>query len=166
MVITAAASTGFIVMKEETDGLNLWQPTDSDFVKNIKWLRENIPSRTRVSSILFLSDNFGFSAQIYLTRAPILADADNDTAKMLLPPSSQLVAAVKVESLSANCQKRASVQFSPGFASICPQSVFPDFLSAAVLISISQHQMTRCPICEQPAQRGDKSTHLFEASKN
>ena len=44
-------------MEEETDGLNLWQPTDSDFVKNIKWLRENFPSRTRVSSILFLSDN-------------------------------------------------------------------------------------------------------------
>ena len=57
MVITAAASTGFMVMEEEKDSLNLWQPTDSDYVKNIKWLRENFPSKTRVSSILILSDN-------------------------------------------------------------------------------------------------------------
>ena len=44
-------------MEEEKDSLNLWQPTDSDYVKNIKWLQENFPSKTRVSSILILSDN-------------------------------------------------------------------------------------------------------------
>ena len=57
MAITAAASTGFLVMEEETDNLNLLLPTDSDYVKNAKWLRENFPSNTRFSSILFLSDN-------------------------------------------------------------------------------------------------------------
>ena len=57
MVITAAASTGFMVMEEETDSLNLWQPTDSNYVKNIKWLQANFPSKTRVSSVLILSDN-------------------------------------------------------------------------------------------------------------
>lgn len=46
-----------MVMEEETDSLNLWQPTDSDYVKNIKWLQTNFPSKTRVSSILILSDN-------------------------------------------------------------------------------------------------------------
>ena len=46
-----------MVMEEETDGLNLWQPSDSDYVKNMKWLRANFPSKTRVSSILILSDN-------------------------------------------------------------------------------------------------------------
>ena len=46
-----------MVMEEEKDSLNLWQPTDSDYVKNIKWLQENFPSKTRVSSILILSDN-------------------------------------------------------------------------------------------------------------
>ena len=34
VIITAAASTGFIVLEEEKDGLKLWQPKDSDFVKN------------------------------------------------------------------------------------------------------------------------------------
>ena len=57
MVITAAASTGFMVMEEEIDTLNLWQPTDSDYVKNSKWLQANFPSKDRVSSILILSDN-------------------------------------------------------------------------------------------------------------
>ena len=56
-MITAAASTGFMVMEEETDSLNLWQPSDSDYVKNMKWLQTNFPSKTRVSSILILSDN-------------------------------------------------------------------------------------------------------------
>ena len=57
MAITAAASTGFLEMEKETDNLNLWLPTDSDYVKNEKWLRENFPPNTRLSSILFLSDN-------------------------------------------------------------------------------------------------------------
>ena len=44
-------------MEEETDSLNLWLPTDSEYVRNSKWLRENFPSKTRLSSILILSDN-------------------------------------------------------------------------------------------------------------
>ena len=44
-------------MEEETDSLNLWLPTDSKYVRNSKWLRENFPSKTRLSSILILSDN-------------------------------------------------------------------------------------------------------------
>ena len=57
MMLTAAGSTGFLVMEEETDSLNLWQPRESDYVKNIKWLRANFPSKTRVSSILILAPN-------------------------------------------------------------------------------------------------------------
>ena len=56
-MLTAAGSTGFLVMEEETDSLNLWQPRESDYVKNIKWLRGNFPSKTRVSSILILAPN-------------------------------------------------------------------------------------------------------------
>lgn len=44
-------------MEEETDSLNLWLPTDSEYVRNSKWLRENFPSETRLSSILILADD-------------------------------------------------------------------------------------------------------------
>ena len=57
VIITAAASTGFIVLEEEKDGLKLWQPKDSDFVKNTEWIRDTFPSKTRFSSILILADN-------------------------------------------------------------------------------------------------------------
>ena len=57
VIITAAASTGFIVLEEEKDGLKLWQPKDSEFVKNTQWIRDTFPSKTRFSSILILADN-------------------------------------------------------------------------------------------------------------
>ena len=57
VIITVAASTGFLVIEEEKDGLKLWQPSDSDFVKDTSWLRETFPSKSRFSSILILADN-------------------------------------------------------------------------------------------------------------
>ena len=57
VVITAAASTGLMSMEEETDNLKLWQPQDSEYVRNSMWLRDNFPSNTSESSILILSDN-------------------------------------------------------------------------------------------------------------
>ena len=44
-------------MEEETDNLKLWQPQDSEYVRNSMWLRDNFPSNTSESSILILSDN-------------------------------------------------------------------------------------------------------------
>ena len=49
-MLTAAGSTGFLVMEEETDSLNFWQPRESNYAK---WLR----AKTRVSSILILASN-------------------------------------------------------------------------------------------------------------
>ena len=57
VILTAIASTGFIVIEEEKDGLKLWQPDDSEFVKNTDWIRKTFPSKTRFSSILILADN-------------------------------------------------------------------------------------------------------------
>ena len=39
-MITAAASTGFIVLEEKKDGLKLWQLKDSEFEKNTEWIRD------------------------------------------------------------------------------------------------------------------------------
>ena len=45
VMITAAASTGFIVLEEKMDGQKLWQLKDSEFVKNAEWIRITFPSR-------------------------------------------------------------------------------------------------------------------------
>ena len=44
-------------MEEEKDGLKLWQPQDTDFVRDTVWLRETFPSKTRFSSIIILAEN-------------------------------------------------------------------------------------------------------------
>ena len=54
VMITAAASTGFIVLEEKIDGQKLWQLKDSEFVKNAEWIRDTFPSRTRFYPILIL----------------------------------------------------------------------------------------------------------------
>ena len=55
VMITAAASTGFIVLEEKKDGLKLWQLKDSEFEKNTEWIRDTFPSKTRFSPILILA---------------------------------------------------------------------------------------------------------------
>ena len=36
----------------ETDQVNLWVPTDSDYYRNQKWLSDNFPSSFRLSTII------------------------------------------------------------------------------------------------------------------
>ena len=57
VVMTVAASFGFLVMEEETDGLKLWSPQDSEFTKNTVWLQTTFPSNSRFSSIIIVADN-------------------------------------------------------------------------------------------------------------
>jgi len=57
LILTGICSIGFLDWKTENDGLKLWLPKDSDFVKNTDWIRRTFPSKTRYSSILMISDN-------------------------------------------------------------------------------------------------------------
>ena len=57
VLFTAAASSGLVMMEEEKDGLKLWQPQDTDFVRDTAWLRKTFPSKTRFSSIIILAEN-------------------------------------------------------------------------------------------------------------
>ena len=34
-----------LLLKEEKDALKLWQPTNSQFVKDIQWVQANFPSK-------------------------------------------------------------------------------------------------------------------------
>ena len=47
-----------LLLKEEKDALKLWQPTNSQFVKDTHWVQANFPSKVTVNVLTsdFLSD--------------------------------------------------------------------------------------------------------------
>ena len=55
LLICGGCSAGFMLLESETDQLELWVPTDSDFYRNNKWLGQTFPSTTRAQSILLVT---------------------------------------------------------------------------------------------------------------
>ena len=47
LIFAGLCSLGFLLLESETDQLELWVPTDSDFYRNSKWISETFPSNQR-----------------------------------------------------------------------------------------------------------------------
>ncbi|XP_023323071.1 uncharacterized protein LOC111697336 [Eurytemora carolleeae] len=83
LVLTGLCSIGFMFWKEESDGLKLWQPQESEYTKQTIWLKENFPPDTRFCSILLLADNVlqpSVLQQFYLLYEDIVKIPYNDTS--------------------------------------------------------------------------------------
>ena len=48
-----------LLLKEEKDALKLWQPTNSQFVKDTQWVQVNFPSKVTVND--FTSNFFNLT---------------------------------------------------------------------------------------------------------
>ena len=57
LTFMALTCLGIMNIYEETDQLELWVPTDSEFYVNSKWLKSAFPSSVRVQSFMILTKN-------------------------------------------------------------------------------------------------------------
>ena len=55
LIFAGLCSLGFLLLESETDELELWVPTDSDFYRNNKWIEETFPSSTRVQQMMLVT---------------------------------------------------------------------------------------------------------------
>ena len=57
LTFMALTCLGIMNIYEETEQLELWVPTDSEFYDNTKWLQTTFPSDVRVQSIMLVTKN-------------------------------------------------------------------------------------------------------------
>ena len=57
LVFAGLVSCGFLLLESETEQLELWVPTDSDFYRNSKWISETFPSNSRGQSFILATTN-------------------------------------------------------------------------------------------------------------
>ena len=55
LIFTGLCSLGFLLLESETDQLELWVPTDSDFYRNNKWLSNTFPSKVRAQQLMIVT---------------------------------------------------------------------------------------------------------------
>ena len=57
LIFAGLCSLGFLLLESETDQLELWVPTDSDFYRNNKWISKTFPSKMRAQQFMLISEN-------------------------------------------------------------------------------------------------------------
>ena len=57
LIFAALCGIGFLNLENETDQLELWVPTDSDFYRNNKWIAEKFPSSIRSQSVMLYTQD-------------------------------------------------------------------------------------------------------------
>ena len=57
LTFMALCCIGILNLYEETEQLELWVPTDSEFYHNAKWLEEAFPSNVRPQSFMLLTND-------------------------------------------------------------------------------------------------------------
>ena len=57
LAFSGICSAGFFILENETDQLELWVPTDSDFYRSNKWISQTFPSAVRPQNIMLVTEN-------------------------------------------------------------------------------------------------------------
>ena len=55
LIFAGLCSLGFLLLESETDQLELWVPTDSDFYRNNKWISDTFPSKVRAQQLMLVT---------------------------------------------------------------------------------------------------------------
>ena len=55
LIFAGLCSLGFLLLESETDQLELWVPTDSDFYRNNKWISDTFPSNVRAQQLMIVT---------------------------------------------------------------------------------------------------------------